>query len=82
MTTRIFPFSAIPPPFRVILTGMDNIQKNADRPKSATVDGNNVTRHSLPDQIAADKYARAKSALAGNPWNRLRRGRFIPGGSV
>ncbi len=40
------------------------IESNAQGPKSAMNDGEQVTAHSLPDQIEADRYLTAKSANA------------------
>jgi hypothetical protein len=33
-----------------------DIQTNAHKPKSVDTDGLTVNQHSIPDQIAADKY--------------------------
>lgn len=33
-----------------------NIETNAQKPRSVTIDGNNAQQHSLPEQIAADEY--------------------------
>ncbi len=41
----------------------DAIKRNASGPKSAEVDGQRVEQHSLPDQIAADKYLASKKAV-------------------
>ncbi len=42
---------------------LDNsIKTNAQGPSKASVDGVNVEQHSLPDQIAADKYLESKKA--------------------
>ena len=38
------------------------IRQNALGPESAEVDGVKVTQHSLPDQIAADRYLESKKA--------------------
>lgn len=40
----------------------DNIQTNAGGPKKASRDGESAEQHSLPDQIAADKYLRSREA--------------------
>jgi len=42
----------------------DAIESNAQAPRSATGDTGSVTMHSLPDQIAADKYLTNKRNLA------------------
>lgn len=41
----------------------DEIRENAYGPKSAEIDGQRVEQHSLPDQIAADKYLASKKAI-------------------
>ena len=41
----------------------DKIRENASGPKSAEIDGQKVEQHSLPDQIAADKYLASKKAM-------------------
>ena len=38
------------------------IQNNSQDPKQVTTDGLSVQAHSLPDQIAADKYAKSEAA--------------------
>lgn len=44
------------------------IAENAAGPKEVTIDGFSTTAHSLPDQIAADKYLRERDAQqAGRP---------------
>ena len=43
------------------------IRQNAQGPESAEVDGVKVRQHSLPDQIAADKYLAGKAAAQRNP---------------
>ncbi len=40
----------------------NSIKTNAAGPRQASADGVNVQQHSLPDQIAADKYLEAKKA--------------------
>lgn len=42
----------------------DAIVENASNPAEARGDAASVRQHSLPDQIAADKYLRAKQAQA------------------
>ena len=60
----------------------DQIAENANAPKSVTVDGQTVTQHSLPDQIAAEKYRRKAGSLdSGNPMNKLLRVRTIARGA-
>lgn len=40
----------------------DSIRENASGPKRAKGDSAEVEQHSLPDQIAADKYLASKNA--------------------
>lgn len=40
----------------------DNIRQNAAGPKKAKGDSAEVEQHSLPDQIAADRYLASKHA--------------------
>ena len=58
------------------------IQQNAQAPRQASVDGVNVQQHSLPDQIAADKYLAAKKAAAMNPAKAFTRVKIVPPGAV
>lgn len=68
----------------------DDIAAAAVDPQSASVDGRQAAAHSIPDQIAAHKYAAEQAALDatnanGGPrsaWAMLRPGRFRPTGSV
>ena len=57
------------------------IETNAKGPKQASADGVTVQQHSLPDQIAADKYLASKRA-AKNPAKALMRVKIIPPGTV
>lgn len=45
------------------------INTNAQKPKRVEQDGTVVEQHSIPDQIAADRYAASKAA--GNAARRL-----------
>jgi len=40
----------------------ESIKTNAQGPKQASADGVNVQQHSLPEQIAADRYLQSKQA--------------------
>ena len=40
----------------------DAIRTNAEGPKSASGDAGSMQQHSLPDQIAADRYLESKKA--------------------
>ena len=42
----------------------DAIQTNAEGPAKAAGDSGSMEQHSLPDQIAADKYLASKTAAA------------------
>ena len=59
----------------------DAIKTNAEGPRQATVDGVTGQQHSLPDQIAADKYLAAKNARA-NPAKAFTRVKIVPPGAV
>ena len=61
---------------------LDNaIETNAKGPKQAGTDGVNVQQHSLPDQIAADKYLASKRA-ARNPAKAITRTKIVSPGTV
>jgi hypothetical protein len=57
------------------------IRQNAQGPESAEVDGVKVKQHSLPDQIAADKYLAQKQA-GRSPAKALTRVKIVPPGTV
>jgi hypothetical protein len=59
----------------------DAIAENAVGPKSATGDSGSMSQHSLPDQIAADKYNKSQAALARSPLG-FRRVQLRPGGNA
>jgi hypothetical protein len=59
----------------------ETIEDNAAGPKQATADGVTVQQHSLPDQIAADKYLANKAASA-NPARAFTRVKIVPPGAV
>jgi len=56
------------------------IRQNAQGPESAEVDGVEVKQHSLPDQIAADKYLAGKDARR-NPARAFTRVKIVPSGT-
>lgn len=58
------------------------ITGNAIAPASATNDGGSATQHPLPDQIAADRYAKSSNAMNGNPANAMRIVKLIPGNAA
>lgn len=57
----------------------DAIKANATGPKAASDDSTTVQQHSLPDQIAADKYTKSNDAVSKNPRRGLRFNRITPG---
>lgn len=62
---------------------LDNtIAENAGGPKRASADGISVEQHSIPDQIAADKYLASKRATRGVRKPRLLINRISPPGAV
>lgn len=58
-----------------------DINKAAAEPKQASGDGISVTKHSIPDLIAADKYQNAK-AQARNKQSGLRVAKLRPPGTI
>ena len=60
----------------------DTIEQSAKSPKQASADGVNVQQHSLPDQIAADKYLASKQAVSKNPAKAFTRVKIVPPGTV
>ena len=61
---------------------LDNtIRDSASEPAKASADGVSVERHSLPDQIAADKYLSQKKA-GRNPAKALTRVKIVPPGTA
>lgn len=59
----------------------DVILGNALGPSRVTGDSGSVEQHSLPDQIAADKYLGSKTKAALKPSQMLRRSKFVPPGA-
>jgi hypothetical protein len=59
----------------------DTIAENAAGPEEATVDGVHVKQHSLPDQIAADRYLESKKASRAKGLG-VRRTKVVPPGAV
>ena len=59
----------------------DSIRENASGPKRAKGDSAEVEQHSLPDQIAADKYLAGKAALGKRNFG-LTRAKIVPPGTV
>jgi hypothetical protein len=59
----------------------DKIRDNASAPKRASGDGVSVEQHSLPDQIAADKYLESKKAARRKGLG-VKLTKVSPGGTV
>jgi hypothetical protein len=59
----------------------DAIRTNAEGPEEATVDGVRMKQHSLPDQIAADRYLASKKAARGRGLG-IRRTKVVPPGAA
>lgn len=59
----------------------DKIAENAAAPKRMQTAAGSAEQHSIQDQIAADKYARANAANT-NPAKALRRATVVPPGTV
>lgn len=57
------------------------IEENATGPKSASGDSGSVEQHSLPDQIAADKYLESKKASRAKGLG-IKLVKLSPGGAV
>ena len=58
------------------------IKQNAEGPKQASADGVSTQQHSLPDQIAADKYLAGKRAASKNPAKAFTRVKIVHPGTV
>jgi len=58
------------------------IEQNAAGPKQASADGVSAQQHSLPDQIAADKYLAGKRAASKNPAKAFTRVKIVHPGTV
>jgi hypothetical protein len=56
----------------VRLTRHERLRRLADQPKSASVDGQEMTNHSLAEQLAREKYFASEEAAA--PADRSRHG--------
>lgn len=57
------------------------IKDNAKGPKRAKGDSAEVEQHSLPDQIAADRYLNSKEAARAKGLG-IRKSKMIPPGTV
>ena len=68
----------------------ESIAEAASQPASATVDGQTAAAHPIPDQIAADQYAKAQAAAAGtnnrggppSAWGMTRTAYGVPPGAT
>jgi len=60
----------------------DAIRTNAEGPAEAHGDSGRMKEHSLPDQIAADKYLAGKEAVRRNPAKAFVRVKMIQPGTV
>lgn len=58
----------------------EKLKENANSPKSANIDGQQVEQHSLPDQIAMDKYLKGAKA-ASRPGSGLKLTKMSHSGS-
>ena len=56
----------------VRLTRRERLRRLADQPKSASVDGQEMTNHSLAEQLALEKYLASEEAVS--PADRRRHG--------
>jgi len=59
----------------------NTIRDNVAAPKRAAADGVSAEQHSLPDQIAADKYLESKKASRGAGLG-IRTVKISPGGTT
>jgi hypothetical protein len=59
----------------------DIIKRNAEGPAEAHGDAGGMKQHSLPDQIAADKYLANKNSLSSGSMG-LRKRKIVPPGTV
>lgn len=57
------------------------IEDNAAGPQKASGDAGSVEQHSIPDQIAADRYIASKDAVQ-NKKRGLRFNKLVPPGTV
>jgi len=56
------------------------IQTNATKPRRAQSDGVSAEQHSIPDQIAADRYAKSVAGVKTNHFG-LRMRKIVPHGA-
>ena len=60
----------------------DTIRENAEGPAEAHGDSGGMKQHSLPDQIAADKYLAGKTAVGRDPAKAFTRMKIVPPGTA
>lgn len=58
----------------------DAIRTNANGPRAAKGDSGSMEQHSLPDQIAADRYLASKKAAGGKGLG-IRISKIVPPGA-
>ena len=58
----------------------DTIRTNAEGPSKASGDSGSMEQHSLPDQIAADRYLESKKAARGKGLG-IRLKKLVPPGT-
>ena len=59
----------------------DAIRTNAEGPKSASGDAGSMQQHSIPDQIAADRYLASKQAARSKGMG-IRLTKVVPPGAA
>ena len=59
----------------------DAIRTNAEGPKSASGDSGSMQQHSIPDQIAADRYLASKKAARARSMG-IRLTKVVPPGAA
>ena len=62
-------------------TNDNTIKDSASQPKRASGDSGSVEQHSLPDQIAADKYLESKKAARKSGLG-IKLAKLSPGGTA
>ena len=62
-------------------TEAEAIAANAAAPKRVKGDEGEFEQHSIPDQIAADKYRRSIEGVTSNPNRGIRLNKIVSGGA-
>lgn len=60
----------------------EELEQQAQKPKVVEVDGQRVEQHSLPDQIAFDRYLASKKAAERRAGLGLRVAKMSAGGAI